>query len=187
MIIEGACRYLVKDRMDGVFPGPVGIGIVLDAQRAAFVGYALIALAALWCYRGLDPSNDAPPPRAATAPLARPRGIVLRLSLLFSLDLAGGGLAVQALLALWLIRRFGLDPETLAAIFFGTGVLSGVSQLASPYIAARIGLIRTMVFTHLPANVFLILAAFMPTAPLTILMLLLRTSLSQMDVPARQA
>ena len=94
---------------------------------------------------------------------------------------------MQSLLALWLFLRFGVSVETAGAVFFGAGLLAGFSQLVSPLLAARIGLIRTMVFTHLPANVFLILAAFMPTAPLAILFLLLRMSFSQMDVPARQS
>jgi MFS family permease len=112
---------------------------------------------------------------------------VLRLSALFSLDSFGGGLVVQALLVLWLFQRFDLSESTAGAVFFAAGLLSGFSQLAASRLAARIGLIRTMVFTHLPANVFLVAAAFMPNAELAITMLLLRMALSQMDVPARQS
>jgi sugar phosphate permease len=112
---------------------------------------------------------------------------VLKLSALFSLDSLGGGFAVQSLLALWLFERFDLSLETAGAIFFAAGLLSALSQLASPLLADRIGLIRTMAYTHMPSNVFLILAALMPTAPLAVAMLLARTALSQMDVPARQS
>ena len=107
--------------------------------------------------------------------------------MLFSVDSFGGGFVVQSLLVLWLYRRFQLDQRTTAAVFFFAGTLSAFSQVLSPWVAARIGLIRTMVYTHLPANVFLILAALMPTAPLSIACLLLRMAVSQMDVPARQA
>jgi MFS family permease len=94
---------------------------------------------------------------------------------------------VQSLLVLWLHRRFQLDARTTAGVFFVAGMLSAFSQVLSPRVAARIGLVRTMVYTHLPSNVFLVLAGVMPTAPLAIAFLLLRTAVSQMDVPARQA
>ena len=94
---------------------------------------------------------------------------------------------VQSLVALWLYQRFDLSVELAGAIFFVAGLLSAFSQLASAWLASRIGLIRTMVYTHLPSNAFLIIAAFMPSAPLAVFFLLLRTSLSQMDVPARQS
>ena len=121
------------------------------------------------------------------APLKRSRGIVLRLSALFSLDSFGGGFAIDSLLVLWLFLRFGLSVQTVGVVFFGTRTLSALSQLASPRLAARFGLIETMVFTHIPANVFLILAAFMPSAPLAITFLLLRMTFSSMDIPARQS
>jgi MFS family permease len=94
---------------------------------------------------------------------------------------------VQSLLVLWLHRRFQLDQRTTAAVFFVAGTLAALSQVLSPRVAARIGLIRTMVYTHLPANLFLVLAGVMPTAPLAIACLLLRMTVSSMDVPARQA
>jgi len=160
---------------------------LLAANRGAFVGYALMALAAGSIYRRMSPAVEGSHTRGPAVPLAKSRGVVLRLAALFSLDSAAGGLVVQSLLALWLFRRFGISVETAATVFFGANLLAGFSQLASPLLAARIGLVPTMVFTHIPANVFLILAAFMPTAPLAILFLLLRMSLSQMDVPARQS
>jgi MFS family permease len=111
----------------------------------------------------------------------------LRLSALFSLDSLGGGFVVQSLLALWLYNRFDLSVETAGVIFFVAGLLSAFSQLVSAWLAQRIGLVRTMVYTHIPANIFLILTALMPTLPLAIATLLMRMALSQMDVPARQS
>ena len=112
---------------------------------------------------------------------------MLRLSAVFALDSFGGGFAVQSLIALWLFRRFGMSVETAGVIFFVAGVLSAVSQLLSSWVAERIGLIRTMAYTHIPANLLLIATAFMPTAPLAVACLLARMTLSQMDVPARQS
>ena len=111
----------------------------------------------------------------------------LRLAALFSLDSFGGGFVVQSLLVLWLYERFQLSVPATGSIFFAAGILGGLSQLVSPMLAARIGLVPTMVYTHLPANVLLIAAGLVPSAPLAVTFLLLRASLSQMDVPARQA
>ena len=124
---------------------------------------------------------------STTLTLRRSRRIVFRLAALFSLDSFGGGFIVQSLLALWLFRRFALSVETTGAIFFAAGIAAGFSQLVAARLAARIGLINTMVYTHLPSNVLLILAALMPSAPLAVGFLLLRMCLSQMDVPARQS
>jgi MFS family permease len=158
----------------------------LGAQRSWFVVYAIAALPSALLYLRL---TAAPSRSAATtrAPLARSRSVVLRLAALFSLDSFGGGLIVQSLLVLWLERRFALGVEKAGAIFFAAGVLGALSQLASSRLAARIGLIRTMVFTHLPSNALLVLAGVMPTAPLAVGCMLLRMALSQMDVPARQS
>jgi predicted MFS family arabinose efflux permease len=112
---------------------------------------------------------------------------VLRLSALFTLDSFGGGFAVQALLVAWLIARWGLSVATLGLVFAVAQGLSAASQLAAASLARRIGLIRTMVFTHVPANLFLIALGLAPSAPLAIACIWLRASLSQMDVPARQA
>ncbi len=157
------------------------------AERAGFVVYAAIAVVIAVTYLGLreHASREARPRRSGV--LTTSRGVVLRLAALFSLDSFGGGFAVQSLLVLWLFRRFDLSTATAATIFFAAGLLSAFSQLASSWLAWRIGLIQTMVFTHLPSNAFLILAGIMPTAPLAVLFLLLRMSLSQMDVPARQS
>jgi len=113
--------------------------------------------------------------------------VVLELSALFSLDSFGGGFVVQSLLALYLFRRFALSLETAGAFFFVAGTLAAFSQIVSGRLAARIGHVRTMVYTHLPSNLFLIVAGLMPTASLAIFFLLLRMALSSMDVPARQA
>jgi MFS family permease len=160
---------------------------LLDAQRWVFVFYALCAIVAAFVYAGLSPGLEVHPDRQPKQPLAQSRAIVLRLAALFSVDSFGGGFVVQSLLVLWLYRRFQLDERTTAAVFFVAGTLSAFSQVLSARVAARIGLIRTMVYTHLPSNLFLILAALMPTARLSIGFLLLRTAVSQMDVPARQA
>ena len=168
-------------------PGPLSRALdapLGDVQRAVFVLYAVTSVAVFLLYLPLRIQ-----PRAAEAPrgLGESRGVVLRLSALFSLDSFGGGFAVQSLLALWLFKRFDMSVEAAGTVFFVAGILSAGSQLASPVLARRIGLIRTMVFTHLPANVFLIAAALMPTAPLAVACLLVRMALSQMDVPARQS
>jgi MFS family permease len=157
------------------------------AERGVFLFYAACALAAALVYRSLSPAVEVHPARYPARPLAESRAVVLRLAALFSLDAFGGGFVVQSLLVLWLYRRFQLDARTTAAVFFVAGMLGGFSQILSPRVARRIGLVRTMVYTHLPANLFLVLAAFMPTAPLAITCLLLRMAMSQMDVPARQA
>jgi MFS family permease len=155
------------------------------AGRAGFIIYIAVALGAGLVYAGLP--RDRPPESALTKPLHHSRRIVVQLAMLFSLDSAASGLAVQSLLVLWLHLRFDLDTGTTGAVFFAAGVLAAFSQFLAPRLAAHIGLVRTMVFTHLPANGFLLLSALMPNAPLAITFLLLRALLSQMDVPARPA
>jgi predicted MFS family arabinose efflux permease len=113
--------------------------------------------------------------------------VVLRLAGLFSLDAFAGGFVVQAFVAYWFHQRFGAEPATLGAIFFGANALAGLSALSAAWVARRIGLIRTMVFTHVPSNVLLLLVPFMPTLPLAAAVLFLRFSISQMDVPTRQS
>lgn len=119
--------------------------------------------------------------------LHRSQGVVLRLSALFALDSFGGGFVVQSFAAYWFYLRFGVDPKTLGTLFFAANVFAGLSALVASRLANRIGLINTMVVTHLPSNVLLILIPLMPTLPLATLMLLLRFSISQMDVPTRQS
>jgi MFS family permease len=119
--------------------------------------------------------------------LHRSQAIVWKLSALFMVDSFAGGLVIQSFIAYWLVLRFGVAPVGLGAIFFGTNLLAGLSALAAARVAGRIGLVNTMVFTHLPSNVLLILVPLMPSLPLAIAVLLLRNSISQMDVPTRQS
>jgi len=163
---------------------------LLDAQRLSFLGYALAGVVLFVLYRGLRHDHDALPHVSHAAQervLHTSRRIVLELSALFSLDAAGGGFTVTSILVLWLHLKFGLSAGTTATVFFAAGLLAATSQLLAPWLARRIGLIRTMAYTHLPANVFLAAAAFAPTSGLAIAFLLVRSLLSQMDVPARQS
>jgi predicted MFS family arabinose efflux permease len=157
----------------------------LQYERYAFGVYVVAALVAAACYRRLRrvPRESVP----GRAPLHRSRRVVVRLSALFSLDAAGGGFAVQSLLVLYLAERFHMDRGAVAATLFATTALAAFSQLVSARLAARIGLVRTMVFTHLPANGLMILAGIVPSAPIAIGCLVARSLLSSMDVPARQA
>ena len=127
------------------------------------------------------------PTRGETAPLHRSRGTVRRLSVWFALDSFAGGFVPQTFIAYLFARKYGASPETLAVVFFAIGILQAVSFQGSVWLAARIGLLRTMVFTHLPSNVLLALVAFAPNLPVAIALLLGRFLLSQADVPARQA
>ncbi|HEY6011083.1 MAG TPA: MFS transporter [Nitrospirota bacterium] len=115
------------------------------------------------------------------------RGIVMKLSSLFALDAFAGGFIIQSMIAYWFHVKFNLDAGLLGSIFFGANILAGVSALLAVRIAARIGLINTMVFTHIPSNVLLCLVPLMPTVGLAVFMLLVRFSISQMDVPTRQS
>jgi MFS family permease len=157
-----------------------------QTERAGFLLYAFFGVLSALAYRKLSPAVELAPQEQA-APLRKSRGVVLQLSALFSIDAFGGGFVVQSLLALWLFRRFAMPVSTAGAIFFATGIFGAASQLVSSRIAARIGHVRTMVYTHLPSSLFLILAGVMPNATLAVLFLLLRALLSSMDVPARQA
>ena len=162
-----------------------GIDVVV-AERWGFLLYAGVAVVLANVYRRLPALAGRSAP-GGTPPLARSRRIVLELSALFTLDAFGGGFIVQSLLVLWLYRRFALPVEVAGTIFFAAGLVSAASQFVSAKVAARVGLIRTMVYTHVPANVCLVLAGIVPSAPLAVTFLLLRALLSQMDVPARQA
>ena len=157
---------------------------VLRTERLSFLVYVVTAVAAAAVYRQM---RDTLPGPVLHGGLRRSRSVVVRLSMLFALDSAGGGFALQSLLVLYLYLRFDLSPAATGATLAATGALSAFSQLASARIARRIGLVRTMVFTHLPANACLILAGIVPSAGAAIALLLVRSALSQMDVPARQA
>jgi predicted MFS family arabinose efflux permease len=156
---------------------------VLDAERLTFYAYAVTGVVLFALYAGLRPR---PPGAVGRRPvLHRSRGVVLRLAALFSLDSFGSGFAGQAIIVLWLRLRFDLSTAGSGAIFFWSGLLTASSALLAPRLAARIGLVRTMVFTHIPANLLLMTAAVVPSAPVAIGCLLGRALLAQMDVPAR--
>jgi MFS family permease len=155
----------------------------LAAIKAMFVLYALLGLLGGLIYARL-PARPRPP-GDVHAGLGPSRGIVYKLAALFSLDAFAGGFVVQSLLALWLFERFDLSLTAAAVFFFWSSTLSAFSYPVAAWIAKRIGLINTMVFTHIPSSVFLILAAFSPDLYVTLGLLLLRSALSQMDVPTR--
>ena len=157
----------------------------LECMRAMFWAYALIGIAVWLLYRSAPQESASRP--AAQAPLGKSKAVVFRLAALFSVDAFAGGLLVNSLLALWLFERFGMSLAAAAAFFFWTGLLSAGSQLAAAPIARRFGLLNTMVFTHIPASVFLIAAAFSPNLEVALAFMLLRSALSQMDVPTRSA
>jgi MFS family permease len=156
------------------------------AVQAMFLLYGAIGICTALLYAGLSPGIETPRTEQRV-PLDKSKGVVYRLAALFSLDAFGGGFAVQSLIALWLFQRFDLSIATAGTIFFWTNVLAAFSYLAAARIAARIGLVNTMVFTHLPANIFLVLVPLMPTLPLAVLFLCLRAALSSMDVPVRSS
>jgi MFS family permease len=163
----------------------------VDSYRAIVIVYAFIGIVLAALFWRLSPAVEVPVAErtsvATRLGLHRSRGIVLRLAALFSLDAFAGGFVMQSLIAYWFQQRFGADPAALGAIFFGANILAGFSALAAARLAARIGLINTMVFTHLPSNVLLILVPLMPTLPLAVGVLLARFAISQMDVPTRQS
>ena len=166
----------------------------VDAYRVVIIGYALLglAMAAVFARIGIGVEAQAAPftddglaRRLGLGP--RSRGIVARLSALFALDAFGGGFIPQSLMAYWFHVRFAVEPGVLGAIFFGANLLAAVSSLSASRLAARFGLVNTMVFTHLPSNVLLMAVPLMPTLELAVGVLLVRFSLSQMDVPTRQS
>ena len=163
----------------------------LDAYRAVIVGYALVGVVLAALFSRVSPAVEVR--HAPDASIARRLGLhrsqrtVARLSALFTIDAFGGGLMMQSLIAYWFHVRFGAAPALIGAVLFAANLFAGFSALAAARIAERIGLVRTMVFTHLPSNVLLIAVPFMPTLPLAVLVLLARFSISQMDVPTRQS
>lgn len=165
----------------------------LDAYRVVLMFYAGIGGMLFVLFLLLSPAIEvgrSQTPAPATARLLglhKSRGVVLQLSALFALDAFAGGFIVQSIMAYWFHVRFAADVELIGTIFFGANLLAGISALLAARIAARFGLINTMVFTHIPSNVLLMLVPLMPTLPLAIGTLLLRFSISQMDVPTRQS
>jgi MFS family permease len=168
----------------------------LGSYRAIVIGYAAIGVllgglftqlsSSVEIKAGKDPSSSASAFKTRFG-LHRSRGVVLKLSALFSIDAFAGGFVLQSIMAYWFHVRFQVEPAVLGSIFFGANILAGVSALSAAWVASKIGLIRTMVFTHIPSNILLILVPLMPTLPLAIAVLLMRFSISQMDVPTRQS
>ncbi len=158
----------------------------MTGLRIMFVAYSAVGMLVWLLYRRL-PRPTSHVTQAPPAALRHSRGVVTRLAALFSLDAFAGGLAVQSLMALWLFQRFGLSVTAAGAFFFATGLLSAFSQLAAPWVAARIGLLNTMVYTHIPSSFALIAAALSSRLDFALGFLLLRAALSQMDVPTRSA
>jgi len=168
----------------------------LGSYRTIVIGYAIIGLILGVLFTRLSPaveiqagsdqfhSTSAFKTRFG---LHRSRGVVFKLSALFSIDAFAGGFVLQSILAYWFHVRFNVQPAMLGSIFFGANILAGLSALSAAWVASKIGLIRTMVFTHIPSNILLILVPLMPNLPLAIAVLLLRFSISQMDVPTRQS
>jgi MFS family permease len=184
----------------GSFAGAIGALVVSLPEwlsLSAISGYRLL----VWSYVGsaillaglfalLSSKIEAPKQSGSTARqigLRKSRGVVAKLAGLFALDALAGGFIVQSIVAYWLYLRYRLDLNVLGGIFFGTNLLAALSFLAAPAIARRFGLLNTMVFTHLPSNVLLLLVPLMPTMELAVAMLLIRHLLSQMDVPTRQS
>jgi predicted MFS family arabinose efflux permease len=162
---------------------------VATVQRASFVVYVAAGAVIFALYRRLRRDGEVLEPQLARARgvLRTSRRTVGELAALFSLDSAGGGFVITSLLVLWLNLRFDLSAGVTGAVFFAAGALGGLSQLLAPRLVRRLGLVRTMSFTHIPANVLLILTAFAPTGAVAIALLLARSLLSQLDIPARQS
>lgn len=157
----------------------------LDALRVMFILYGLIGVAAWFMYRKLPAVDEHS--QVKPTPLGPSRAIVVKLAALFSVDSFAGGLVVNSLLALWLFQKFGLSLAAAGVFFFASSLLGAFSQLAAPKLAKRIGLVNTMVFTHIPASMCLIAAAFSSNVWVALGLLLTRALVSSMDVPARSA
>jgi len=168
----------------------------LGSYRMIVIGYAIIGFILGVLFTRLSPAveihADSDSSHSVSGfktrfGLHRSRRVVLKLSALFSIDAFAGGFVLQSILAYWFHVRFNVQPAILGSIFFGANILAGLSALSAAWVASKIGLIRTMVFTHIPSNILLILVPLMPNLPLAITVLLLRFSISQMDVPTRQS
>lgn len=167
-----------------------GAGIApVSSYRVLVVAYCGIGLLIALLFLLTSPAIEAPRPNTTIGRLGlgKSRGIVAKLAALFSLDAFGGGFIVQSAMAYWFHLRFGVGPGLIGSIFFGANILAGFSALVAARIAKRIGLVNTMVFTHLPSNILLILVPLMPSFPLALVILLARFAISQMDVPTRQS
>ncbi len=163
---------------------------ILDAYRVMFFVYAAVGAVVTVIYLRLSPAAEAPAAdgrRVGVTLPRRSRGIIYRLSILGAMDSFGGGFMFQTFLAWWFSLRYDLSLESLAGIFFAANIISSFSAILAAWLAKRIGLINTMVWTHIPANLLVVAMAFSPFAWLAVVMLLVRESMSQMDVPTRQS
>lgn len=167
--------------------GWTGSGVYQPVVIAYAVAGVFLAIGFCRLSPHVEPSNVRTSQDRKGKGLHRSRGMVMRLSALFALDAFGGGFILQSIVAYWFHVRFGLEPAALGAVLFGANVLAAFSALLAARLARRFGLIRTMVFTHLPSNVLLLLIPLMPNATLAVALLLLRSCISQMDVPTRQS
>jgi MFS family permease len=171
--------------------GSLGGGIVsqqLGSYRVVVMVYAALGLLLAVLFARVSPAVEVRSPAVTSSwGIGRSRHVVLELSALFALDSFAGGFVVQSFAAYWFYLRFAVNPAALGAIFFGANLLAGASALLASRLATRFGLVRTMVFTHLPSNILLILVPLMPNLPLAVLVLFARFSISQMDVPTRQS
>ncbi len=184
------CAGMLSHLLQRTAMPPVG------SYRVVVLLYAALGVLLAFLFTRLSPAAELSAPGAGSAPseamaklfgIGRSRDVVLRLSGLFALDSFAGGFVVQSFAAYWFYLRFGANPRTLGVIFFWANLCAGISALLASRLAARFGLVNTMVFTHLPSNILLLLVPLMPTLPLAILVLLARFSISQMDVPTRQS
>ncbi|MCA1440001.1 MFS transporter [Ensifer sp. IC4062] len=176
----GALAAALPDLMTRFGPGH------LTAIKLMFVLYALVGILGGLLYAQIPPRPASLASDKPTA-LGPSRAIVLKLAALFSLDAFAGGFVVQSLLALWLFERFNLSLSEAGVFFFWAGVLSAFSFPVAAWLSKRVGLINTMVFTHIPSSIALALAAFAPSLPIVLVLLLIRAALSQMDVPTRSS
>ncbi|HEY3310057.1 MAG TPA: MFS transporter [Anaerolineales bacterium] len=163
-----------------------------SAYRVVLMGYAAGGLLLATLFLLLSPkveitANKQESSAPRTLGLHKSRGVVMKLSALFAMDAFAGGLIIQSMMAYWFHVKFGIESGVLGSIFFGANILAGISALLAGRIAQRFGLINTMVFTHIPSNILLMVVPLMPNLPLAIALLLLRFSISQMDVPTRQS
>jgi MFS family permease len=186
--IGAFCGGALSQALQKVVAHPV------QSYRVVVLSYAAFGLLLALLFTRLSSATEVAAPRAAPTSLlgkflglTHSRQVILKLSGLFALDSFAGGFVIQSFAAYWFYLRFGVQPRSLGAIFFWANVFAGISALLASRIAARIGLVRTMVFTHLPSNILLILVPLMPNVSLAVLVLLLRFSISQMDVPTRQS
>jgi MFS family permease len=162
----------------------------LEAYRLVLMGYGAGGLVLVVLFLFVSPAievTDLPAETNRSLGLHRSKKIVLKLSALFALDAFAGGLIVQSMMAYWFHVKFGVDSGVLGSIFFGANILAGISALLAVPMAKKFGLINTMVFTHIPSNILLMFVPLMPNLPLAIGVLLVRFSISQMDVPTRQS